>query len=71
MTTTAVAKAKAIVTSKLMADGTMKTVASKLIVNRLDAAFVDCESLAKVPCLADKADAAMKAIEALTAACSE
>jgi hypothetical protein len=72
MTTTATAsKAKAIVTSKLMADGTMKTVASKLIVNRIAAATADCIALAKVPCLEATAKAAAAALDALLDECSE
>ena len=72
MTTTAtVAMSKAIVTSKLMADGTMKTVASKLITNRLAAARSDCTSLRKVGELAEKAMAAENAIAALLLECSE
>ena len=72
MTTTAtVAKSKAIVTSKLMADGTMKTVASKLIVNRLQAAQDDAADLMKVPHLKEKAESALNAIDALIHVCSE
>ena len=71
MATATEAKAKAIVTSKLMADGTMKTVASKLITNRLAQACADCRALAKVQSLTAKADAALQAIDALLDECSE
>ena len=71
MATATVAKAKAIVTSKLMADGTMKTVASKLIANRLSQACADCRALSKVPTLTAKADAALKAVDELLDECSE
>ena len=70
MATATVPKAKAIVTSKLMADGTMKTVASKLIINRLIAAAVDCESLELVPSLREKANAARTAIDDLLCECN-
>lgn len=71
MATATEAKAKAIVTTKMMADGTMKTVASKLITNRLAAACGDCRSLANVPHLKDKAESALTAIDALLDDCDE
>lgn len=71
MTTATEAKAKAIVTTKLLADGTMKVVACAPILKRLWAAAKDCESLAKLPELAEKAKAASEAIDALYAQCDD
>ena len=73
MTTTATkeAKAKAVVTTKLMADGKMKTIACKSIQNHLITAGNDCEVLALFPHLTEKARAALAAIDALLDECAE
>lgn len=70
-TTETAKKPKAILTSKLMADGRMKTVASKLILNRLWAAHKDAVDLGQASHLKEKAQAAIDAITELIAECSE
>jgi len=73
MTTTATkeAKAKAIVTTKLMADGTTRVVACKPIIRRIDATLRDCRSLEKVAQLKPEADYAIEALVKLLVACGE
>ena len=70
MTTTAtVAKAKAVVSIKVDADGVTTMVATKPTLNKLLDAWAVCETLSKVPQLREGAMAAADAVSKLLTEC--